>query len=77
MLFRSPVITDLAPTRYDLVAAGLGAHGELVERPEQLAPALERALAAGRPALLNIRVQSQISMRAQGIVDSRSKGGAF
>ena len=39
--------------------------------------ALERALAAGRPALLNIRVQSQISMRAQGIVDSRKKGGAF
>jgi acetolactate synthase-1/2/3 large subunit len=76
-LYGKPVITDLAPTRYDLVAAGLGAHGELVERPEQLAPALERALAAGRPALLNIRVQSQISMRAQGIVDSRKKGGAF
>ena len=76
-LYGKPVITDLAPTRYDLVAAGLGAHGELVERPEQLAPALERALAARRPALLNIRVQSQISMRAQGIVDSRRKGGAF
>jgi len=76
-LYGKPVITDLAPTRYDLVAAGLGAHGELVERPEQLAPALERALSAGRPALLNIRVQSQISMRAQGIVDSRKKGGAF
>jgi len=76
-LYGKPVITDLAPTRYDLVAAGLGAHGELVERPEQLAPALERALAAGRPSLLNIRVQSQISMRAQGIVDSRKKGGAF
>jgi acetolactate synthase-1/2/3 large subunit len=76
-LYGKPVITDLAPSRYDRVAEGLGAHGELVERPEQLAPALERALAAGRPALLNIRVQSQISMRAQGIVDSRRKGGAF
>jgi len=76
-LYGKAVITDLAPARYDLVAQGLGAHGELVERPEQLAPALERALAAGRPALLNIAVQSQISMRAQGIVDSRKKGGAF
>jgi len=76
-LYGKPVITDLAPSRYDLVAEGLGAHGELVERPEQLAPALERALTAGRAALLNIRVQSQISMRAQGIVDSRRKGGAF
>jgi acetolactate synthase-1/2/3 large subunit len=76
-LYGKAVITDLAPARYDLVAQGLGAHGELVERPEQLAPALERALTAGRPALLNIAVQSQISMRAQGIVDSRRKGGAF
>lgn len=76
-LYGKPVITDLAPTRYDIVAQGLGAHGELVERPGELAPALERALAAGRPALLNIRVQSQISMRAQGIVESRQKGGAF
>jgi len=76
-LYGKAVVTDLAPTRYDIVAEGLGAHGELVQRPEELAPALERALAAGRPALLNIRVQSQISMRAQGIVDSRRKGGAF
>jgi acetolactate synthase-1/2/3 large subunit len=76
-LYGKAVITDLAPTRYDVVAQGLGAHGEWVERPEQLAPALERALAAGKPALLNVTVQSQISMRAQGIVDSRKKGGAF
>ncbi|MGA8050616.1 MAG: thiamine pyrophosphate-binding protein [Burkholderiales bacterium] len=76
-LYGKAVITDLAPSRYDLVAQGLGAYGELVERPEQLAPALERALAAEKPALLNISLQSQISMRAQGIVDSRKKGGAF
>ena len=76
-LYGKAVVTDLAFARYDLVAQGLGAHGELVERPEQLAPALERALAAGKPALLNIALQSQISMRAQGIVDSRKKGGAF
>ncbi len=76
-LYGKAVVTDLAPTRYDIVAEGLGAHGELVERPVELAPALERALAAGKPALLNIRVQSQISMRAQGIVDSRRKGGVF
>ena len=76
-LYGKAVVTDLAPTRYDLVAQGLGAHGAQVERPEQLAPALERALAAGKPALINIAMRSQISMRAQGIVDSRMKGGAF
>jgi acetolactate synthase-1/2/3 large subunit len=76
-LYGKAVITDLAPTRYDLVAEGLGAHGELVERPEELAPALKRALKANRPALLNIRVRSQISPRAQAVVDSRKGGGAF
>ena len=76
-LYGKAVITDLSPVRYDLLAEGLGAHGELVEHPEELVPALDRALAAGKPSLLNIRVRSQISPRAQGVVDSRKQGGAF
>jgi acetolactate synthase I/II/III large subunit len=76
-IYGKAVITDLAPSRYDLVAEGLGAYGELVEQPDNIAPALERALAAGRPALLNIMVRSQISPRAQVIVDSRNNRGAF
>jgi len=76
-IYGKAVITDLAPSRYDIVAEGLGAYGELVEQPEDIAPALERALAAGRPALLNIMVQSQISPRAQAVVDSRKSQGAF
>ncbi|HKA28358.1 MAG TPA: thiamine pyrophosphate-binding protein [Candidatus Binatia bacterium] len=48
------VVTDLAPTRYDLAAAGFGCHAEHVERPDDLAPALRRALAAGRPACVNV-----------------------
>jgi acetolactate synthase-1/2/3 large subunit len=76
-IYGKAVITDLAPSRYDVVAEGLGAYGELVEQPQDIAPALERALAAGRPALLNIMVQSQISPRAQAVVDSRMNKGAF
>ena len=41
-------------TRYDTVVQALGGYGELVERPEQLRGALERAFAAGRPALVNV-----------------------
>ena len=48
------VVTDLAPTRYDLAAAGFGCHAEHVEEPRELAPALARALAAGRPACVNV-----------------------
>ncbi|MCC7368132.1 MAG: thiamine pyrophosphate-binding protein [Chloroflexi bacterium] len=52
------VAADLLPTRYDRVAADLGAHGEHVERPEQLRPALERAFASGKPACINVQIAS-------------------
>jgi len=48
---------DLLPTRYDQVAAAFGAHGEHVERPAELAPALERAAGAGRPACVNVSIE--------------------
>jgi acetolactate synthase-1/2/3 large subunit len=55
LLYGYSVAADLrAGTRYDHVAQALGCEGELVERPEQLRGALERALAAGRPALVNV-----------------------
>ena len=48
---------ELLPARYDLVAAALGGHGELVTRTEDLAPALERALASGKPACVNVMTE--------------------
>jgi acetolactate synthase-1/2/3 large subunit len=48
---------DLLPARYDRVAAAFGAHGELVERLGDLAPALERAAKAGRPACVNVMIE--------------------
>jgi len=45
---------DLGFTRYDKMAEALGAHGEFVERPEDIRPALERAAASGRPAVVNV-----------------------
>jgi acetolactate synthase I/II/III large subunit len=54
-LYGYSVAADLRPgTRYDTVVEALGGHGELVERPDELRPALERALAADRPALVNV-----------------------
>ena len=48
---------DLLPTRYDRVAAAFGAHGEHVERPAELAPALARAARAGLPACVNVMIE--------------------
>jgi acetolactate synthase-1/2/3 large subunit len=48
---------ELAPTRYDLVATALGAHGECVTRAGNLSAALARAVASGKPALVNVMIQ--------------------
>ncbi len=48
----------LLPARYDQVVAALGGHGELVERIEDLVPAVERALASGKPACVNVQIES-------------------
>ena len=39
-----------------LVLEALGGHGEYVEKPKEIRPALERALASGKPALVNIKL---------------------
>jgi thiamine pyrophosphate-dependent acetolactate synthase large subunit-like protein len=48
---------DLGYTRFDRMAQALGGHGELVEQPDAIRPALDRAMAAmakGLPALVNV-----------------------
>ncbi len=46
---------DMLPCiRYDRIFAELGCHGEHVEKPEDVRPALERALNAGKPAVVNV-----------------------
>jgi acetolactate synthase-1/2/3 large subunit len=42
--------------RYDKMAEGLGAFGEYVEDPADIRPAIERAFASGRPAVVNVIV---------------------
>jgi thiamine pyrophosphate-dependent acetolactate synthase large subunit-like protein len=46
---------NLGYTRYDKMAEALGCHGEYVESPSEIRPALERAFASGKPALVNVK----------------------
>ena len=49
------IAADLTPrTRYDKVVEALGGYGELVERPGDIKPALERAFKSGMPACINV-----------------------
>lgn len=47
--------------RYDEVVRALGGHGEFVDKPGDIRPALERAFAAEVPALVNICVDENAS----------------
>ena len=52
--------TDLGPVDFALFAQSLGAHGERVATNRDFAPALERALALGRPAVIDIQTDPQL-----------------
>ncbi len=61
-LYGYSVVADLRPgTRYDQVAEALGCHGELVSEPDELRPALERALGSGRPSLVNVLTDPSVA----------------
>ena len=47
----------LTAARYDLAAEAMGAHGEFVTEAAELRPALERAVARGRPAGVNVMIE--------------------
>ena len=51
------IATELYNPDYVKLAEAYGAHGELVERTQDFAPAFERALKAGRPAIMEVRIE--------------------
>jgi acetolactate synthase-1/2/3 large subunit len=55
------VAQDLAPgIAYERMVEALGGQGERVERPEDIGPALDRALEAGVPALVNVLLDPDV-----------------
>lgn len=60
------VATKLNYTRYDKVVEAMGGHGEYVERPEDIRPALERAFASGKPALVNVKLRQDVDTGMKG-----------
>ena len=54
-LFGYDVVAELAPgIRYDKVVEALGGHGELVDAPGEIGPALDRAFATPGVSLVNV-----------------------
>jgi len=66
--------TQLTNPDFAAFAQSFGAHGEVVTATAQFAPALERALTAGRPALIEIRVTKEASTPAATLEQVREAG---
>jgi acetolactate synthase I/II/III large subunit len=47
--------------RLDELARTMGAHGEFCEQPDQIAPAMQRAFACGKPALVQVVIDRQVN----------------
>ena len=56
-----------APVRYDLVAEAMGCHGEYVMKASELAPALARAEASGKPAVIHAVVDADANVDPPGM----------
>ena len=73
--FGRDVGTALRPgVRYDQVVEGIGGYAELVEQPDDVGPAVERAINSGRPSLVNITVKSGASPLADAMIARRTGG---
>jgi acetolactate synthase-1/2/3 large subunit len=65
--------TDFRDIPFHTMFEGLGGHGELVERREQLGPALRRAIASGKTACVNVKAKGVISPIVLATTSKRDK----
>jgi acetolactate synthase-1/2/3 large subunit len=70
--FNRAVATDLRSVRYDKLVETLGGYAEFAETPAEVAPAVERALASGRPSLVNVVIRSEPSPLATAMIARRA-----
>lgn len=59
----------LSEVRYDEVARALGCHGELVDDPSAINPALQRASGSGLPAVIQVQVDPTENENPPGLDD--------
>jgi thiamine pyrophosphate-dependent acetolactate synthase large subunit-like protein len=62
----SPRIASLWPADYEKMAEMVDGHAERVDRPDEIRPALERALAADKVALVHVRVDPKATRLSGG-----------
>lgn len=59
--FGKRIEVEHGPVRLDKVAQGFGAHGEYCETTAQIGPAIERAFAANKPAVVQVVTDGEVN----------------
>lgn len=59
---------DLPPTNYAEIAKGFGCYGEKIENPEDIKPAIQRAIDSKKPAVIDVDIafETPIAMKVIG-----------
>ena len=70
--FDRAVGTDLRFIRYDKLVDAIGGYSEYVEKPGDVAPAVQRAFDSGLPSLVNVVVRSGASPLADAMIARRT-----
>ena len=69
------IATDLVNPDFAALARSFGGYGEKVETTEAFAPAFERALASGKPAILHLVFDPEASTPTRTLSEIRGTGG--
>ena len=67
--FRIEKTGELHSADYAMMARSMGAEGIRVEQPGDLGQAIQAALASGKPTVLDVQVEANVSRHTAGVLD--------
>lgn len=68
---------DLPAIDYSKIAKGFGCHGEKIEKPEDIKPALQRAIESGKPSVLDISISFESPPAGKFLGTYKASKGLF
>jgi acetolactate synthase-1/2/3 large subunit len=68
------IATDLVNPDFAALARAYGGHGEIVAATEEFAPAFERAIASGKPAIIELKFDPEAISTSTTLSAIRGKG---
>jgi acetolactate synthase-1/2/3 large subunit len=68
------IATDLVNPDFAALARAYGGHGETVAATEEFAPAFERAMASGKPAIVEVKFDPEAISTSTTLSGIRGKG---